>query len=156
MSNVAFTPTEADLFAAATGMKPPQLNTDLTSEAGQILGTLADKVNELTQLVQQRIDAGLLGMSGEMSEAFIQALEQFTTSPPYILPTVSELARELGAYTIATSEQAEAMKIQAIVALTVLIVSFIVDAIIAFFSPQAGAEAAAADPRFPPCTWIPR
>src|SRR5260370_15807158 len=144
-SNIKFTAQEAKFFMAATGERPPEFDTDRGRQAGEILLITGDMIdNELTPLVQERIVAAQLGMSGEMSKAFIRTLEQYTTSPPYILPTISGLARELGAYTITTADQAEAMKIQAIVALATLIAAFVVDAIIAYFDPELGIKAAIA------------
>src|SRR5712691_6359528 len=144
-SSPRFTDQEASFFMVATGVRPPEFDTDLASTAGLELLKAAGMIDrELTPLVQERIDAAHLGMSGEMSKAFVTTLEQYTTAPPYILPTVSGLARELGAYTITTADQVEAMKIQAIAALAVLIAAFMVDAVIAYFDPPEGIKAAIA------------
>src|SRR5579875_2566664 len=144
--NASIDPHAEGLFLALTGEEFPQLDTDRARAAAQVLAAAGDRIDgQLTPLLQDRIDAAQTGMSGEMTRAFIAALEQYTTSPPYILPTTASLARQLGAYTASTADQAEEMKIQAIVALAVMIAALIVDAIIAYFSPEAGAEAAAAE-----------
>ena len=146
MSSLEFTPSERGFFIAATGVPPPELDTDLARLAAKGLLAAGEMVDgELSPLVEERIAAARLGMSGEMSAAFVAALEQYTTSPPFILPTVSGLARELGAFTIETADQAEAMKIQAIVALAALIVAFLVDAVIAYFDPDLGIRAAVSE-----------
>ncbi|HEY2575487.1 MAG TPA: hypothetical protein VGI74_04195, partial [Streptosporangiaceae bacterium] len=145
-SNIEFNPQEAELFLVLTGERPPEFNTDGGHEAAQILMSYADMVdNQLTPLVQARVNAAQTGMSGEMSKSFVANLEQYTVASPFILPTTSNLARQLGVYTDSASDQAQSIKIQAIVALAVLIAAFIVDAIIAFFDPAAGIEAAVAE-----------
>jgi len=147
--NVQFTPEEAHFFYVLTGEQPPLFNTDGGHAAAQVLANYADMIdNQLTPLVQDRINSAQIGMSGEMSKAFVANLEQYTVSPPYILPSTSDLARQLASYTDTASDQAQMAKIQAIVALTVLIVSLAVAVILWIFSPQAAAETVAAAETF--------
>jgi hypothetical protein len=133
---IKITGQEAGLFEAATGEKPPEFNEDLGREAGQRLQVMGDLVNGLIPMVH---GVRMRGMDGGMPRAFGNMLDQYTVSPPYILPMVSGLARELGAFAITTSDQTESMKIQAIALLATMITLFIVTLIITYYTgdPEA-------------------